>query len=134
PFVVVVLYASDDVADLSCLTLLGAGGAQRMVEDDDALRAADAFDERLAFRVVDAPHLGIVEEIADPAVVRHKAKALALEPEAVGERAAVMHRHAMGLDPAALDAAVAAARRGDMGDELLAAVGEVGEAHLDRVD
>ena len=55
---------ADDVADFLRLALVAAGGAQRVVEHDDPLGAADLFDQVLAFRVVDAPDLVVVMKSA----------------------------------------------------------------------
>src|SRR5437016_7387156 len=123
--------AADDVADLLGFALLVAGGPQRVIEDDDTLGAAHLFYQRLAFRVVDPPDLGVVEEIGHPTRVIRKPEALALEHKAVGERPAVVDRHAVRL-AAAAGALVAPARLGDIGDELVGTAGEVEEARLDR--
>jgi len=102
-----------------------------VVEDDDPFGAALAPDQRLAFRVVDPPYLGIVVEIGDPGRGTDKAEALALELEAVGAEPAVVDHHRVGFAIAA-DALVAPSRRGDIGDELVGISGEIAERRLER--
>ena len=102
-----------------------------MVEHDDPLGAADLLYQLLAFLVVDAADFVIVGEIADLAAVRHKAEALALELEPVGERPSVMQADAMRGGLAAL-ALIDVPRFGDIGDQLLG-LGEIAQLRLDRV-
>ena len=126
------MHPADDVADLLALALPVAGGAQGVIEHDDPLGAADLFNQRLAFRVVDPPDFVLIEEIADPGGAIDKAEPLALELETVGQGSAVMDLDPMGFVVAAL-ALVAAARLGDLGHELLAGVGEINQLGFDRV-
>ncbi len=133
PFGVIVVHPADDVADLLRRALILAGGAQRVVEHDDPPGAADLSDQRLALRVINSADLVLVVEIGDAGAVRHEAEALALENEAVGHRPAVMDLDAMGFAVVAAEAAVAAAGRGDLGDEFLAGRGEVDQVCLDRL-
>ena len=84
PFGVVVMHARHDFADLERFAHRIVPGAQRMIENDDARRAALGLHQRFHLRIIDAAHLGLVEEIGDLGVVAHEAEALALEVEVVG--------------------------------------------------
>src|SRR5205814_2852156 len=130
PLGVVVMHAADDVANLLVLALFVAGGAQRVIEHDDALGAADFLYQRLTFRVVNAADLVLVVEIPYSALIADKTEALALEIEAGRQRPAIQNLYAMGLVAAAL-ALVAPTRIGNLRDKLLAGIGEVDQLRLD---
>src|SRR5207248_7806297 len=79
-----------------------------------------------------APDLVLVVEIADPGIAIDKAETLALELEALRQRPPVADRDAMGFVAAAL-ALVASARIGHLRHQLLAGIGEINQARLDRI-
>ena len=90
PFGIVVVHATHDLADFLGLAQFVVGGAQRMVEHDDALGAALGFDQCFHLRVVDAADFVVVEEIADRGVMPHETEAVALQREIFDVRTAVM--------------------------------------------
>ena len=70
---------ADDLSGPLRLAYFVVGSAERVVEHDDALGAALAFDQRFHLRIVDPPDLILVVEVLDFGVVAHEAKAVALQ-------------------------------------------------------
>ncbi len=79
--------------------ILGAvdAAAHRVVEDMDAIGPGCLLQYPLDFRVVDALHLLVVEEIAHRAPVINQGKAVGIERHLAGDRAGVVDRHLVRL-------------------------------------
>ena len=75
--------------------ILGAGhaAAHGVVEDVNAVGPGRLLQNSLDFRVVDAAHLLVVEEVAHGALVVHQGKAVGIERHLTGNRPCVMDRH-----------------------------------------
>ena len=72
-----------------------------MVEYDDALGAALAFDQRFHLRIVDPPDLILAIEVLNFGVVAHEAKAVALLHKIFRMGTAVVNGYAARIDCAA---------------------------------
>ena len=72
-----------------------------MVEYDDTLGAALAFDQRFHFRIVDPPDLILVIEVLNFGVVAHEAKAVALQHKIFRMGTAVVNGYAARIGRAA---------------------------------
>ena len=112
------MHAAHDLADLGGLAQLLIRRAQGVIEHDDALGAALGFHQRFHLRVIDPADLALVVEIADLGVVMDKAKAVALEREAVGIGPAVAQHDAMRVGFAAAGSQIGGAGRADQRDGL----------------
>ena len=130
PFRVVVVGAAHDLADFLLLAERIVGGAQRVVEHDDALGAALRFDQRLHLGIVDALHFGFVEEVLHPGVVRHEPEAVDIEIELADMRAAVVHHDLLRVLRAA-GSDVERAWTAGVGEHLGTVVDEIVDDRLD---
>ena len=72
-----------------------------MVEYDDALGAALAFDQRFHLRIVDPPDLILVIEVLNFGIVAHEAKAVALQQKIFRMGTAVVNGYAARIGRAA---------------------------------
>ena len=129
PFRVVVVHARDDLADLEGFAGGIVGGAQRVVEHDDARRAGLRLHQRFHLRIVDAPHFGLVEEVRDLGVVGDEMKAVVLEREVAMPAVVQSDAPRIGL---AAGAPVGRAWCAGLGENLGAVVDDVIERRLDR--
>ena len=130
PFGVVVVHARHDFADLEPLARHIVPAAQRMVEHDDARSAAFGFHQLFHFRIVDASNFLLVEEVGDFGVVTNEAKALAVELQVPGERAAIVDDDQPRVDRAAADVERARATR--LGKNLHTVVDQIIQRRVDR--
>src|SRR6185312_4042826 len=132
PFGVVVVNAADDLAQLALFAHRIIGGAQRVVEDDDARRAGLRLDQRFHLRIVDAANLLLIEEVAHRRIVPAEPKAVGIEREAIGERASIVHDDAARIGRAA-GADIRRARSARIGEGLLTRIAQIIDLRLDRL-
>src|SRR5262249_44758991 len=130
PLGVIVVRAAHDLADLARLTLVVVGGAQGMVEDDDARGAALGLHQRLHLRIIDAADLVVVEEVDDLGVVANETEAMAIERERVGAAPRIVDRRAVRIWRAPR-ARCGWGRRARLREQLLAVVENVVDGRLD---
>ncbi len=132
PFGIVVVRAAHDLADFLGLAQLVVGGAQRMVEHDDALGPALGFDQLDHFRIVDPPDFILVVEIAHLGRVIDKTETVAIELEAIHLEPAVVHLHLARIVGSAAAAIVGAGLAG-IGEQPLAVVLDVVDGRLQDI-
>ncbi len=132
PFGVVVMDAADDLADLLRGAQFVVGGAQGVIEDDDALCPALPLHQRFHLGVIDPADLVLIVEIGDPAVMIDKAEAVLFEDEIGGMDPAVAQGDAVRLGIAAADTLVRFAGRAHQGHRHGFVIAEIIEGRVER--
>ncbi|HZU90482.1 MAG TPA: hypothetical protein VE993_14610 [Stellaceae bacterium] len=126
------MHAAHDVADLGRLAQGVVGGAQGVVEHDDAQGAALGLHQSFHLRVVDAADLFLVVEIADLRVVTDKAEAFPFQAKTVRIGPTVADDDPMRVRLAAAGPRVPAAGRRHQRDRLQVGVEKIVESRFDR--